>query len=258
MNLDYIEKIRADLYCGFSFFFRFPTCRLYHNPMFFSFARALWTWPFVACLLGFIEGGMLYSLHETIQLTSWITAFTGLGFHCLITGGLHEDGLADCADGFGGGKTISQKLDIMKDSRLGTYGVITLFTVLGIQVSSVSFLLQTGRPIIPLMIVTAILSRTAILFPVLVLTPARSNGTAMALRNIPFPSLVIHLGIAISICLSLVPWQDACLYSIMACSTGAIISFITRQQINGYNGDVLGATQTLTATVILGVSTLLR
>ena len=59
-----------------------------------------------------------------------LAAILALGVSVMMTGGLHEDGLADCADGFGGGQTKDQKLAIMKDSRVGSYGVLALVLVI--------------------------------------------------------------------------------------------------------------------------------
>ena len=59
---------------------------------------------------------------------------------CLATGCLHEDGLADTADGFGGGDTREQKLDIMRDSRIGTYGVCALAMSLLLRVGALASL----------------------------------------------------------------------------------------------------------------------
>src|SRR5918994_1725534 len=64
-------------------------------------------------------------------LPPFVAATIAIGFLALATGGLHEDGLADTADGFGGGRTRDEKLAIMRDSRIGTYGVLALvFSVL--------------------------------------------------------------------------------------------------------------------------------
>src|SRR3546814_6586134 len=65
----------------------------------------------------------------SLALPPFAAAIIALAFAILVTGGLHEDGLADVADGFGGGHDKARKLAIMRDSRIGTYGVLALALV---------------------------------------------------------------------------------------------------------------------------------
>lgn len=255
MIIHFIEKIIADLYSGITFFSRLPFYRLYQKELPFSFARAIWAWPFIAIFLGGIEGSFLNLLCWT-HLDPWIIAFTTLGFHLLLTGGLHEDGLADCADGFGGGHIPSQKLSIMKDSRLGSYGTLSLFIILGIQISAIACLIKNQQSFLIIFIITAVLSRSAMLCPLFILKPARSNGIASTLDHIPLSAYYTHITITLLICFLLLPWQIACYYLIVTLIISSCMSFIIYQQIKGYNGDSLGAVQVLTATGILGISTL--
>ncbi|MBO6957023.1 MAG: adenosylcobinamide-GDP ribazoletransferase, partial [Rhizobiales bacterium] len=71
-------------------------------------------------------GGLIAILAVTVGVTPLLAALIATTAMVLVTGALHEDGLADCADGFGGGRDRDRKLEIMRDSAIGTYGVLAL------------------------------------------------------------------------------------------------------------------------------------
>src|SRR3546814_9783083 len=80
----------------------------------------------------------------SLALPPFAAAIIALAFAILVTGGLHEDGLADVADGFGGGHDKARKLAIMRDSRIGTYGVLALALVLAARGGSLAALAAPG------------------------------------------------------------------------------------------------------------------
>ena len=79
--------------------------------------------------------GLLLRAHLP-SLAPW----AALAAAIVVTGAFHEDGLADTADGLGGGRDRARRLEIMRDSRVGTYGVVALVLVLGAQVAAVGAL----------------------------------------------------------------------------------------------------------------------
>ena len=106
-----------------------------------------------------------------------MAAVLAVGAGALATGALHEDGLADMADGFGGGSTRERKLAIMRDSRIGVYGVIVLVVVLAAKVGAIADLEGTGL-VIAAMVAAAGVSRAAMPAVMLWLDPARAEGLA--------------------------------------------------------------------------------
>src|SRR5260370_12044026 len=88
-------------------------------------AHASWAFPVAGALVG-SAGALTYAIASGIRLPPALAAALALGATLLITGCLHEDGLADTADGLGGGRDRARKLEIMRDSRLGTYGACAL------------------------------------------------------------------------------------------------------------------------------------
>ena len=107
------------------FFTRLPFWRLYEPPK-ESYKAVVEFWP----LAGWLTGGLMAA---TLFLCSWVMPYAlavtaAMLMRLLLTGALHEDGLADFFDGFGGGGNRLRILDIMKDSHIGTYGVLSLIT----------------------------------------------------------------------------------------------------------------------------------
>lgn len=111
------------LLAALTFFTRLPFWRLKEIPA-DAFKRVVPLWPVAGWITGGVMAGVLYLAAQVVPLTlAWIIA---LASRLLLTGALHEDGFADFIDGFGGGRTRERTLAIMKDSHIGTYGVIGL------------------------------------------------------------------------------------------------------------------------------------
>ena len=155
-------------------------------------------------------------------------------------GGLHEDGLADVADGFGGGNSRDRKLAIMRDSRIGTYGVSALIFSIGFRVAALASIAESGFTVSALILAGAI-SRSAI-GPVMALLPqARPDGLS-AVSGQPRSSQA-WLGVALAFAIA---WGFAGLSDVLVaiCVTAVVVTAvatIAKRQIDGQTGDVLGA-----------------
>ena len=111
------------LLAAFTFFTRLPFWRIREIPA-DAFKRVVPLWPLVGWLTGGVMAATLWLCGQVMPLMlAWIAA---LLVRLLLTGALHEDGLADFIDGFGGGTSRERRLAIMKDSHIGTYGVLSL------------------------------------------------------------------------------------------------------------------------------------
>lgn len=129
-----------DIFAALMFFTRLPWWKLRHVPA-DSFKRIVGYWP----IAGWVTGGVMAAIygialffHLPVVL-ALLLVFTG---RLLLTGALHEDGLADFFDGFGGGRSREQVLTIMKDSHIGTYGVLALVVYVALWVTSTVSLAQ--------------------------------------------------------------------------------------------------------------------
>jgi hypothetical protein len=114
------RAIRADVLACLAFYTRFPVNA--GDPAGRSFAAAQWAAP-VAGLAVALCGAAVYALASLLALPAQLAALLAVAATMLASGALHEDGLSDTLDGFGGGRTRERKLEIMRDSRIGSYGV---------------------------------------------------------------------------------------------------------------------------------------
>lgn len=197
--------------------------------------QAAWAFPLVGVLIGGLSGAVFW-LASANGLPALAAALLAIGTAVLATGALHEDGLADVADGFGGGRDRTAKLEIMRDSRLGSYGAVALFLTLGLTASGIA---EAGG--FAAFAAIGALSRTAMLMPMALLPPARADGLGAAAAGTTTGQLVVSAGLTVVIALPVLgPWP------IFAAIVVALaLAGVARHQIGGQTGDVLGATQKL-------------
>jgi len=108
-----------------------------------ALAPAVWAFPIAGVIVGSI-GALVYRLAERMGLPNWPAAALALAATMAVTGCLHEDGLADTVDGFGGGSSRESKLDIMRDSRIGAYGVCALVLSILLRASALASLSESA------------------------------------------------------------------------------------------------------------------
>jgi adenosylcobinamide-GDP ribazoletransferase len=212
-----------------------------------DFAKALRALPVAGAIIGAAGGAALFCA-RAVGLPALPAAVCAIAALVAVTGALHEDGLADVADGFGGGATRDKKLEIMRDSRLGSYGGIALALTLMLRVTSLAALTERGLgPAIAALICAGAVSRTAGLSPLLLSAPARRDGAGAAM---PRPTdealrLALILSGAASLPLLFAGLSVGQVLSadIAAALAAFAVTRLAERQIGGYTGDVLGAAQ---------------
>src|SRR3712207_5798901 len=145
-----------------------------------SFPRLVRMIPIAGLLLGLLPAAM-FGLALGLDLGPWLAAALSVAAMVLTTGALHEDGLADTADSIGG-TTREKRLEIMRDSRIGSFGASALFLALALRIGALAAIaprIESGAVIAAILIVAA-LSRTAGLMPLGFLPPARRDGMSKA------------------------------------------------------------------------------
>jgi adenosylcobinamide-GDP ribazoletransferase len=206
-------------------------------------ARAVWAYPIVGLCLAMIVGGLAW-LCDVVGLSAPITAGLVLGALILLTGAMHEDGLADSADGLWGGNDPARRLDIMKDSRSGTYGVLALILAMGLRWIGLS---EAAWPAI----LTALVLSRAIMPPVMLALPhARSTGLSHSVGAPPMGRVVLGLGIGTAIAVVATGGMGL-VALVLAGAVAGTIGLIARSKIGGQTGDILGATQICTEIAVL-------
>lgn len=213
-------------------------------------ARSVWCWPLVGL---FLAGLAVLPAQLAAYLTGSAVVFAIVALLALVllTGAMHEDGLADCADGFGGGLDRSQKLKIMRDSHIGTYGVVALVLCLGLRLALLVEAADGGQAVV-LLIVMAVMSRAAMPVLMKALSPARDNGLGKGAGQPKWRDLMLGIALASGI-VWLLTGLVATIAVLLAAGLAAIlIGLIAKWQIGGQTGDVLGATQMI-AELFVGI-----
>ncbi len=177
-----------------------------------------------------------------------LAALLALALQILLTGGLHEDGLADCADGLGGGRTRERMLEIMKDSRLGAYGGLALILSLGLRTEALAGIADTGPLAAGLsMIAVNAASRAALVWHWTSLPPARADGVAAAVGQPDDAALKTALlsgGVIFAVgAIWGLGLADALAAAVVAAFAVALFTRLVRGKIQGHTGDTLGATE---------------
>ena len=210
--------------------------------------RAVRAFPLVGGLIGLCAGAV-YAIASGLGLPDIVAAVLAAGALALATGALHEDGLADMADGFGGGKSRTDKLAIMRDSRLGVYGVIALVVVLAAKVGAIADIERAGL-VIAAMVSAAAASRAAMPAIMLWMEPARSDGLAGTAGRPPAPQVWTGLGLALVLAVGLLAWTGLVAF-LFAGLGAAFVAWLAARQVGGHTGDVLGGAQQIAEVLFL-------
>jgi adenosylcobinamide-GDP ribazoletransferase len=242
---DRLEEIRLAVL----FLTRLPAGRLADPAP--PLSAALWAFPLVGVLIGGLCAGVWLTLH-TWGMPPYLAACLALATSAMLTGALHFDGLADVADGLGGGRDREHALEIMRDSRIGSYGTLALILTSAIWIAALAEVPPEKTAIA--LIATATLSRTAMLTVLLKLPPARDNGLGKAAGGEGLAPLLP--GLLTSAVLLILTGPGAVAAFIATLSMTAFIARKALKRIGGQTGDVCGATQLLAETAALAALTL--
>ena len=212
-------------------------------------ARASWTLPIVGAVVGLL-GGAIYWVALELALPSLAAAALALATTLVATGCLHEDGLADTIDGFGGGTTRERKLEIMRDSRIGTYGVCALAISLILRATAVASLADP-RLVAPALIAAHASARGALPLFMRLLPNARSDGLSAAVGRPPVAS-IIAAGFLGALALAWGLGAAAGIIGLLLIlSAIGFVSWLSSNQIGGQTGDVVGALEQINEVAIL-------
>lgn len=210
-------------------------------------ARAAWAYPLAGFALAFIAG-CVSQVGVAFGLSASLVAGLALATLIITSGALHEDGLSDAADGLWGGWDKARRLDIMKDSRIGAYGVIALILGVGLRWQTLGVIFDTA--IWSPLIVAAMLSRASMV-PLMVFLPnARDTGLSHSVGRPSGTTAMIAVGIAAIAALILFKFMALVLIGVAAIAALGC-ALIAKAKIGGQTGDILGATQQITEIAVL-------
>ena len=222
----------------------------------FDFRRAAPVLPVLGVLIGACIGGvnwLLLILHVPAFAASALAVAAG----AWLTGALHEDGLADTADGFGGGKDRAQKLAIMDDSRIGTFGVLALVAAFATKVGAIATL--DGAHALLALIAAHAGARGILPVFAASLPTARRDGLAVSAGKPSPVSALTAAMLAVAILFVALPPVAALVAALLLALAGFGINRLSLRQIGGYTGDVLGALEQVGEVfVLVAAAALLR
>jgi len=245
----------ADLGASFGFLTRLP---MPAGLPFVPLSEAMRAFPLAGAAIGAVSGLALAAL-AALGLPALVAAGLMLAALALLTGALHEDGLADTADGFGGGEDRPAKLAIMRDSHIGTYGVLAL--VLGVLIKAASLATVATGPwlyTVALLAASGAFSRALIVWLMASTPPARSDGVAHAAGQ---PSdftarSAILLGGILAFFLIIMTGGLVPALVVVGAGAAAAVAFrsLAMRQIGGHSGDICGALQFVTETLMIATA----
>jgi adenosylcobinamide-GDP ribazoletransferase len=212
-------------------------------------AEACWAFPAVGAGIGFIAGAVMV-LAALSGLGTAPSALLALVAGGLVTGALHEDGLADTADGFGGGRDRDEKLAIMRDSRQGSYGIIALILTIGLRAAALYTIAEPVEGALALIAAHAA-SRAALAPALYLLRPARDDGLGATAGRPGLATTLIAIAIGAIVALGALGPVRGGIALILTAAAVAGTAMLARRQIGGYTGDVLGAFEQVGEIVML-------
>lgn len=243
-----IKDLAVDTARAVAFLSRIPMPQSLFKAYDGRLGRLVRAFPFAGIVIGFVPALALLLLLG-LHADPLMAALIALSIQVLATGALHEDGLADTADGIGGGKSREHSLVIMKDSRIGTYGAIALILSFAIRAAALAAIARHATPLTSALAIPAVaaLSRGAIAWHWQRLPPAKADGVAASTGQPDETAMQIALASA-GLVAALLIWPAFGLRPLVASLlapgiAGLAFTAFIRRKLAGHTGDTLGAMQ---------------
>jgi adenosylcobinamide-GDP ribazoletransferase len=212
-------------------------------------ARASWALPVAGIVVGG-TGALVHAMTLGLGLPATPAAALALLATLLVTGCLHEDGLADTADGLGGGRDRARKLEIMRDSRLGTYGACALMMSLLLRWTALAAM-ASAVAVAAALIAAHVCARAALPVFMRFVPPARFDGLSARAGEPTLRSAAVAVLLGVLALASTLGLAATITGLVLATCAGLFMAWLSMRQIGGQTGDVLGALEQIIEIVIL-------
>jgi adenosylcobinamide-GDP ribazoletransferase len=203
--------------------------------------------PAIGALIGLVAG-VVFAV-TSAATTPLLGGAAAVAVLCVLTGAIHLDGLADSADGLLGRGGAARRLEVMRDPRLGTYGVTAIALVLLLNLAAVTSM--TPARAVAALVIAGALSRLATLALVAFVPYVRSSGLGVAAWEPRRRGLDLAVGLASAAVACLLDWRRALVALPVVALTAVLLVVLARRQVGGATGDVCGATAELCQTATL-------
>lgn len=212
--------------------------------------NAAWAYPFVGFIIGVLSASVIL-LCSFLSIPTTLSAILALLVSVILTGSLHEDGLSDFLDGIGGGKNKEEKLRIMKDSHLGSYGGIAMLFSLAARGAAIASLAPMTAA--AAVIAAHTIARGSLVLPLHWYPPAKPDGVAVAATG--WVSGAITAFVLVSTLLLTLIVMPSPATTLIAWLAGSLVIILTARyaynRVGGYTGDVLGACEQFAEIAVL-------
>ncbi|MBV1836176.1 adenosylcobinamide-GDP ribazoletransferase [Acetobacter estunensis] len=243
-----MRALAADLLASLGLFTRLPLSWLerWAGPV--DLRRSIRLWPLVGAGIGALTA-LIMQLALMAGLPPLVSALLAVSAQLIVTGALHEDGLADSADGLAAGRTLARRLEIMRDSRIGSYGAAALIMALALRTGCIAAL--PSAHLLAYLTVAGACARASVLIIAGWTSAARQDGLAAALLPLPVGPLRLALLTLLLLTAFLLP--DRVMVMSLLASMGAtlVVRRIALRAMGGFTGDLLGATAVLSELAVL-------
>jgi adenosylcobinamide-GDP ribazoletransferase len=203
--------------------------------------------PAVGALVGLLAGAVLVVVDPLAG--PLLGAAAAVATLCLLTGAIHLDGLGDSADGLLGRGDAARRLEVMRDPRLGSYGVTALVVVLLLQTAALAGLPPVRA--LAALIVAGAMSRLAAAVVIAWVPYVRASGLGVAAAGAAGRAVDLAVGLGTVALVSLLDWRRAMVAAVLVAAVVLIVTGLARRRLGGVTGDVCGATAELGQLAVL-------
>lgn len=215
-----------------------------------ALVRSVWAFPIAGLVVGGLSAMSLWITAAVFQVHPIASALIAIAVAAWASGALHEDGLSDTVDGFGGGRDREAKLRIMRDSRIGAFGVLALIIIIGLRAAALASFLGPGLAAAGMMIACC-LSRAVIPIVMAALPAVQTDGLSKAAGR-PQTGACCAAAVIAGAAAIMIGGPSAALWPVLSALIGAAgVAVLARSQIGGQTGDVLGAVEQVAQTCAL-------
>lgn len=215
-----------------------------------NFRKAAFFMPLVGAIVGGVQWGAAVLLSKVLPAN--ITAVLVFAISVLITGALHVDGLGDTCDGFYAFKGKDRIIEIMKDSRIGTYACIAIVLDILLRITSLTYIIQYN--FIMIIIIAPILGRLSLIVISLIGKPAKSSGSGNLFIGNMSKLIVFSTSLlTAAVTILLIGFKEAIILVLVSFVITALVNKYSESKIGGLTGDLLGATNELVEIFVLVV-----
>ncbi|RYE88379.1 MAG: adenosylcobinamide-GDP ribazoletransferase [Hyphomicrobiales bacterium] len=253
--IEFGARLADDVVMALRFFSRLPTGDRPHElPNLSRIALAL---PFASLVIGLLPVFVMMG-GVWLSLPPFLAAVLGVIAGVVVTGAMAEDALADSMDGLFGGQHVERRLEIMKDSRHGTYGVCAIVLLLAVRITALGAVAALN-PLVAggIWMAAMVLSRSFSLWLTVELPSARADGASAAAGRVGKRVFGIGMGLAVLIGFAAAAPATSFLAIILAVLAAGLVAIgwtaVCRRLVGGQTGDLIGALQALVEVAVLAV-----